>query len=106
MNVFGNIWRRVRLSRTAMTSGGFIFLIVIVALLGPALSPHDYLQTDFGQLLRSFPDSRYAPDARQRMVYLRNQMAEQDTAGGQGQAFKEREGAQAGSLCRAGSRSV
>ncbi len=33
---------------------------------------------DFGQLLRSFPDSRYAPDARQRMVYLRNQMAEQD----------------------------
>lgn len=33
---------------------------------------------NFGQLLRSFPDSRYAPDARQRMVYLRNQLAEQD----------------------------
>lgn len=33
---------------------------------------------DFAQLLRSFPDSRYAPDARQRMVYLRNQLAEND----------------------------
>jgi outer membrane protein assembly factor BamD len=33
---------------------------------------------EFAQLLRSFPDSRYAPDARQRMVYLRNQLAEHD----------------------------
>lgn len=33
---------------------------------------------EFGQLLRSFPSSRYAPDARQRMVYLRNQLAEHD----------------------------
>lgn len=27
---------------------------------------------DFAQLLRFYPQSRYAPDARQRMVYLRN----------------------------------
>jgi outer membrane protein assembly factor BamD len=33
---------------------------------------------EFAQLLRSFPDSRYAADARQRMVYLRNQLAEHD----------------------------
>ena len=33
---------------------------------------------DFAQLLRAFPDSRYAADARQRMVYLRNQLAEHD----------------------------
>jgi outer membrane protein assembly factor BamD len=33
---------------------------------------------DFALLLRSFPDSRYAQDARQRMVYLRNQLAEND----------------------------
>ena len=30
---------------------------------------------DFSELLRRFPDSRYAPDARQRMVFLRNAMA-------------------------------
>lgn len=33
---------------------------------------------DFAELIRRFPDSRYAPDARQRMVYLRNQMARHD----------------------------
>jgi len=33
---------------------------------------------DFGELVRRFPDSRYAPDARQRMVYLRNVMAEHE----------------------------
>jgi outer membrane protein assembly factor BamD len=30
---------------------------------------------DFSELLRRFPDSRYVPDARQRMVYLRNNLA-------------------------------
>lgn len=31
--------------------------------------------TDFGALTRQFPDSPYAPDARQRMIYLRNLLA-------------------------------
>lgn len=30
---------------------------------------------DFDELTRRFPDSRYAPDARQRMVYLRNHLS-------------------------------
>nr|VFJ55909.1 MAG: Beta-barrel assembly machine subunit BamD [Candidatus Kentron sp. DK]VFJ60141.1 MAG: Beta-barrel assembly machine subunit BamD [Candidatus Kentron sp. DK] len=30
---------------------------------------------DFGELIRRFPDSRYAEDARQRMLYLRNNLA-------------------------------
>lgn len=30
---------------------------------------------DFNELLRRFPDSRYATDARQRMVFLRNNLA-------------------------------
>ncbi len=30
---------------------------------------------DFGELVRRFPDSAYAPDARQRIIYLRNVMA-------------------------------
>ena len=31
---------------------------------------------DFDTLIQQFPDSIYAPDARQRMVFLRNEMAE------------------------------
>jgi outer membrane protein assembly factor BamD len=31
---------------------------------------------DFGELLKRFPDSRFAEDARQRMVYLRNGIAQ------------------------------
>lgn len=34
--------------------------------------------SDFSQLLNKFPESRYAPDARQRMIYLRNLMAEHE----------------------------
>jgi outer membrane protein assembly factor BamD len=33
---------------------------------------------DFAELLRRFPDSRYAPDARQRMLYLRNNLAKNE----------------------------
>jgi outer membrane protein assembly factor BamD len=32
----------------------------------------------FAELLRRFPDSRYAPDARQRMMFLRNRLAEHE----------------------------
>ncbi|UXI67684.1 outer membrane protein assembly factor BamD [Tahibacter amnicola] len=30
---------------------------------------------DFGELIKRYPDSRYVPDSRQRMIYLRNNMA-------------------------------
>jgi len=30
---------------------------------------------EFAELLRRFPQSRYAPDAKQRMIYLRNRLA-------------------------------
>lgn len=33
---------------------------------------------DFAQLLRLFPDSKYAKDAQLRMIYLRNRLAEQE----------------------------
>ncbi|MGA8278851.1 MAG: outer membrane protein assembly factor BamD [Rhodanobacteraceae bacterium] len=33
---------------------------------------------DFSQLVRRFPQSRYQADARQRMIYLRNTMAQAD----------------------------
>src|SRR5690554_814010 len=43
-----------------------------------ARSPGEQLQAfrDFSQLLNRFPDSEYAPDARQRMIAIRNRMAE------------------------------
>ncbi|MEM7292056.1 MAG: outer membrane protein assembly factor BamD [Pseudomonadota bacterium] len=33
---------------------------------------------DFDTLVRRFPDSQYVPDARQRMIFLRNEMAEHE----------------------------
>jgi outer membrane protein assembly factor BamD len=30
---------------------------------------------EFAEMIRRFPDSRYVPDARQRMIYLRNLFA-------------------------------
>ena len=40
--------------------------------------PKDTLQSfsTFQELIRRFPNSEYVPDARQRMVYLRNRLAE------------------------------
>lgn len=34
---------------------------------------------DFAELVRLFPDSKYTPDAHQRMVYLRNNLAKNET---------------------------
>ncbi|WP_106475594.1 outer membrane protein assembly factor BamD [Phytohalomonas tamaricis] len=33
---------------------------------------------DFGELVRRFPDSTYAPDARQRIIFLRNVLSRQE----------------------------
>ena len=32
----------------------------------------------FSELVTKFPDSKYVPDARQRMIYLRNELAEHE----------------------------
>ncbi|HLU13201.1 MAG TPA: outer membrane protein assembly factor BamD [Arenimonas sp.] len=34
---------------------------------------------DFADVVRRYPNSRYAPDARQRMIYLRNRLARHET---------------------------
>jgi outer membrane protein assembly factor BamD len=42
------------------------------------INPIQKAFSDFSQLLNKFPNSRYAHDARQRMIYLRNLMAEHE----------------------------
>ena len=53
---------------------------------------------EFQELIRRFPESRYVADARQRMVFLRNVMAEQDIVIGE---YYFRRGAYIASLNRA-----
>jgi outer membrane protein assembly factor BamD len=38
---------------------------------------------NFDELIRRFPDSRYVPDAKERMAYLRNNLAEYEIAVGE-----------------------
>ena len=52
MKALVDIWHRVRRSRSVLVSGGVLAGIVLVALVGPLVSPHDYLQTNFDALLQ------------------------------------------------------
>jgi len=52
MKALADIWYRVSRSRSVMLSGGVLAGIVLVALVGPLASPHDYLQTNFDALLQ------------------------------------------------------
>jgi len=52
MNAAKRIWARIRSSRAAMVSGGILVAVVVIAIIGPLLSPHDYLQTDFDGILQ------------------------------------------------------
>lgn len=59
-------------------SGGFLERYV-----GQDMTKRDQMNLhqsfdDFGALLGRYPQSAYAPDARQRMVHLRNEMAQSD----------------------------
>jgi len=51
MTARSHLWARLRSSRTAVVSGGVLVAIVLLAIIGPLVSPHDYLQTDFGKIL-------------------------------------------------------
>ena len=52
MRALADILRRMRQSRAAVINSGILATIVVVAFIGPLLSPHDYLQTDFDNLLQ------------------------------------------------------
>ena len=51
MSVATRLWARLRSSRTVVVSGGILAAIVLIAIVGPLISPHDYLQTDFSKIL-------------------------------------------------------
>jgi oligopeptide transport system permease protein len=51
MSVATRLWARLRSSRTVVVSGGILAAIVLIAIVGPLVSPHDYLQTDFSKIL-------------------------------------------------------
>lgn len=51
MSVVTRLWARLRSSRAVVVSGGVLAAIVLVAIVGPLISPHDYLQTDFNRIL-------------------------------------------------------
>ena len=53
MSVLSRIWRRARQNRAVLVSGGLLAGIVVLALLGPLLSPHNYLQTNFDNILHA-----------------------------------------------------
>ena len=46
-------WRRLVRNRIIVTAGTVLTGIVIISIVGPWLSPHDYLRTDFGRLLQA-----------------------------------------------------
>ena len=43
---------RVSANRAVRLSGGLLAIVVLLAFLGPLVSPHDYLQTDFANILQ------------------------------------------------------
>lgn len=53
MSAVSRFWRRARHSRSVLVSAGLLAALVAVAILGPAVSPHNYLQTDFENILRA-----------------------------------------------------
>ena len=53
MSAVQRTWQRVRRNRVIVISGGILTGLVLVAVIGPMLSPHDYLQTDFGNILQA-----------------------------------------------------
>ncbi len=47
----GRITTEMRRSRAVMVSGGILLAILVLAVIGPMISPHSYLTTDFDNML-------------------------------------------------------
>ncbi len=53
MSVVARILARLRSSQAVMVSGGVLCAIALVAVIGPWISPNEYLAADFNNILRS-----------------------------------------------------
>ncbi len=53
MSVVARIWARMRSSKTVMVSGGILCAIALLAAIGPWVSPNEYVEADFGNILRA-----------------------------------------------------
>jgi len=82
MSALGRAWRRARQNRVVVISGGLLAALVVVALVGPLLSPHSYLQTDFENILAapSFADFHlFGTDDLGRDLFVRTLLGVQVT---------------------------
>jgi len=82
MSALGRVWRRARQNRVVVISGGLLAALVVVAVVGPLLSPHSYLQTDFENILGapSFTDFHlFGTDDLGRDLFVRTLLGVQVT---------------------------
>ena len=53
MSSIRNTWRRLWRNRVIAIGGSILIGLVVVSVIGPMVSPHNYLQTDFGNILQA-----------------------------------------------------
>jgi oligopeptide transport system permease protein len=51
MTAIADTWRKARRSRAVFVSGSILLAFVVVSCIGPVISPHSYLDTNFDSLL-------------------------------------------------------
>ena len=82
MSLAARIWARMRTSKTVMVSGGVLCAIGLVAVVGPWISPNEYLTADFNNILRSpgLADAHvFGTDDLGRDLFVRTMMGVQVT---------------------------
>jgi len=82
MTALRSTWSRLGQNRTAKVSAGVLLGVVFISVLGPVISPHDYLQTDFDNLLRppTFSDMQlFGSDDLGRDLFVRSMLGVQVT---------------------------
>jgi oligopeptide transport system permease protein len=82
VSAIARVWARMRTSRTVLISGGILCAIALLALVGPWLSPNNYLAADFDNILRSPTLSAahvFGTDDLGRDIFVRTMMGVQVT---------------------------
>jgi len=77
MRPVGGTWERLRRNRTVLACGGLLAGLVVLAIIGPALSPNDFLRTDFDNMLSPPATSGaqfFGTDALGRDLFVRSML--------------------------------